>query len=48
MATEEVKIKALLENDEQVFPATHWKACEWDTYGIVILMDSSRRYHFGR
>lgn len=26
MATEEVKIKALLENDKQYFPATHWKA----------------------
>ncbi len=30
MATEEVKIKALLENDKQYFPATH-ESYKWDT-----------------
>lgn len=33
MATEEVKIKALLENDKQYFPATHWKAINGIPYG---------------
>ncbi len=38
MATEEVKIKALLENDKQYFPATHWKAINGIPMQAVVIL----------
>ncbi len=48
MATEEVKIKALLENDKQYFPATRWKAINgYLMQAVVILMDCLKTVSFG-